>query len=119
MSENLPLVERESLAQKETEMKVLSQLGMVEAIVHNPPQDDHETGDMKEGTIDGEQAVVAHDQAPEVSEPGVGALNDPATPVAPQRSTVLRGRTNAILLVRTDQLDSATLQTIPLPRLGH
>ena len=41
------------------------------------------------------------------------ALNDPATLIAPQRSSVLRGRSNAILLVRADQLDPATLQATP------
>ncbi len=47
---------------------------------------------MKEGAIDRERAVVAHDQAPEVSEPGVGAFHDPSPPVAPQRSAILRRR---------------------------
>src|SRR6202166_4267532 len=40
---------------------------------------------MKEGAIDRERAVVAHDQAPEVTEPGVGAFDNPSPPVAPQR----------------------------------
>src|SRR5712692_3600691 len=68
---------------------------------------------MKEGTIDGERTVVAHDQAPEVSEPGVGAFDNPAPPVAPQRSAILRRGPNAIPLVRADQLDAALPQTLP------
>ena len=54
-------------------------------LLHNSPQDDHEAGNMKESAIDLERAVVAHDQAPEVTEPGVGAFDNPSPPVAPQR----------------------------------
>lgn len=57
---------------------------------------------MKERAIDRERAVLAHHQAPEVSEPGVGAFDDPSPAVAPQRSAVLGGRAHAILLVRAD-----------------
>jgi len=49
----------------------------------------------------------------EVSEPRVGPFDDPQSFVAPQRSSVLRGRPNAILLVRADQLDFATPQASP------
>jgi len=31
---------------------------------------------MKEGAINCERAVIAHDQAPKVSEPGVGSFDD-------------------------------------------
>ena len=68
---------------------------------------------MKERAIDLERTVVAYHQAPEVPQPCVGALHDPATLIAPQRSSVLRGGSNAILLVRADQLDPANLQTMP------
>ena len=44
---------------------------------------------MKEGAIDRERAVVADDQAPEVSEPGVGAFDNPSPSIAPQRSAIL------------------------------
>ena len=53
---------------------------------------------MKERAIDRERAVVAHDQASEVSQPGVGAFDDPSPPVAPQRSAILCRGPNAILL---------------------
>ena len=55
---------------------------------------------MKERPIDGERAVVAHDQAAEVAEPSEGAFHDPAPPVAPQRSAVLRRRLAPILAMR-------------------
>src|ERR1700686_3516807 len=47
---------------------------------------------MKESAIDRERAVVAHDQAPEVTKPGVGAFNNPSPPGTPKRSAVLRRR---------------------------
>ncbi|GEM_PF-4042331 len=39
---------------------------------------------MKEPPVDGERAVVAHDQAPEIAQPANGALDDPAPLVPPQ-----------------------------------
>ena len=66
---------------------------------------------MKKGAIDLERTVVANYQAPEVAEPADRAFDHPASSVPAQRSAILRGRTNAILLVRTDQFDPATPQT--------
>jgi len=68
---------------------------------------------MKERPVDLERAVITHHQAPEIAQPGVGALDDPTTLIPPQRSPVLCGCTNSILLVRTDQLDPAKSQAIP------
>ena len=68
---------------------------------------------MKERAIDCERAVVAHDQSPEVSQPGVGPFHNPSPPIAPQRSAILRRGPNAILFVRANQLDPATLQALP------
>src|SRR5208283_294901 len=68
---------------------------------------------MKKSTIDRERTVVAHDQASEVSQPGIGAFHDPSPLVTPQDSSVLGGRPDAIPLVRTDQFDSALPQALP------
>jgi hypothetical protein len=65
---------------------------------------------MKEGLIDRERAIVPHNQASEVSDPGVGAFDNPSPAIAPQRSTILRRGPNAVLLVRTDQFDAALPQ---------
>src|ERR1700675_2755215 len=65
---------------------------------------------MKESAIDRERAVVAHDQSPEVTEPGVGSFDNPSPPVAPQRSTVLCRRFFSIAAMRHDQFDT------PLPQ---
>src|SRR2546428_11645695 len=67
---------------------------------------------MKECAIDRERTVVSDDQASEVSQPSVGALHYPSPSVTPQGSTVLRRRPNAVLFVRADELDPATLQTL-------
>src|SRR5437016_9501622 len=67
---------------------------------------------MKERAIDRERAVVAHHQAAEVSEPGVGAFDDPATSVPPQRSAILRRRFLAVGAMRRDQFDSAPCQPL-------
>jgi len=68
---------------------------------------------MKERAIDCERTVVAHNQAPEVSQPGVGAFHDPSPSVAPQRSAILGCGPNAIPLVRTDQFDTPLPQAFP------
>ena len=65
---------------------------------------------MKEPSINGQRAVVAHHQAPEIPEPADGAFHDPTPPVPAQRPSVLRGRTNTILLVWADPRDPATPQ---------
>src|SRR5712664_2693881 len=67
---------------------------------------------MKERAIYRERAVVAHHQAAEVSEPGVGAFDDPATAVPPQRSAILRRRFLAVGAMRRDQFDSAPRQPL-------
>ena len=67
---------------------------------------------MKERAIDRERAVVAHHQAAEVSEPGIGAFDDPATSVPPQRSTILCRRFLAAGAMRRDQFDSALCQPL-------
>jgi hypothetical protein len=68
---------------------------------------------MKECLVDRERAVVAYDQAPEVSEPSVGAFDNPAPSVAPQRSAILGCWPNSISLVRTDQFDTPLPQAFP------
>ena len=65
---------------------------------------------MKEGTVDRERAVVAHDQAPEVTEPGVGAFDNPASAVAPQRSAVLGRRFLSVAAMWHDKFDTSLPQ---------
>ena len=67
---------------------------------------------MKEGLVNGQRAVIAHDQSAEVAEPSEGAFHDPASLIAAQRSTVLRRRFASILPMRDDQLDAARRQLL-------
>jgi hypothetical protein len=46
------------------------------------PQRDQGARDVKEGKVGLRLVFVAHDQTPEVEEPGVGALDDPSSTVA-------------------------------------
>jgi len=68
---------------------------------------------MKKSAIYRKRTVVAHDQASEVSQPGIGAFHDPSPLVTSQGSSVLGCRPYAIPLVRTDQFDSALPQALP------
>src|SRR5574340_815681 len=67
---------------------------------------------MKEGMVNGKQAVIAHDQSAEVAKPSEGAFHDPASLIAAQRSTVLRRRFASILPMRHDQLNAARRQLL-------
>src|SRR5258708_12326621 len=67
---------------------------------------------MKERPVNCEGAIVAHDQASEVPQPRVGALDDPAPFVPPKRAAILCCRPNAISLVRTDPFDPALPQPL-------
>ena len=67
---------------------------------------------MKERAIDRERAIVTHHQAAKIPEPSVGAFDDPSSPVAPQRSAILRLGSHAILFVRADQFNPAASQTL-------
>ena len=65
---------------------------------------------MEEGVIAQQGAVVADDQATEISQPSKGAFDFPSFPVASQRSAILCRRFAPVAAVRTDQLDAAGLQ---------
>ncbi len=72
---------------------------------------------MKEAPVDGEGAVVTHDQAPVVPQPADGALDDPAPSVSPESSSVLSRWPSPIPAMRRDQLDS-TLRQSPSQRIA-
>jgi len=68
---------------------------------------------MKKCPVDLERAVIAHNETSVIPQPADGTLDDPAAPIPPQRSTVLRGRTNPIPLVWADEFDAALPQALP------
>jgi len=80
-------------------------------VVSQVSESDEEAGDMEEGVIHRQRAFVSHHQAAEVAQPGEGALDFPATPIAPQRSSILRGRLAPVLAMRTDQMDAAAFES--------
>ncbi len=67
---------------------------------------------MKEASVDGQRAVIANHQAPEVAQPGEGTFYGPPPLVTAQRSTVLRRRFASILPMRDDQLNAAPGQLL-------
>jgi hypothetical protein len=52
---------------------------------------------MKKSTIDCERTVVAHNQAAEVSQPGIGTFHDPSPLVTSQDPSWVAGRTRFLL----------------------
>jgi hypothetical protein len=46
---------------------------------------------MKEARVSGDQALVAHDQAAEMTQPGESAFESTAVPIAAQHASVLMG----------------------------
>src|SRR6266571_4342722 len=67
---------------------------------------------MKEGAIDCERAIVTHDQATKVAEPGVGAFDDPTALVTSQGTTILRRRFLPVRAMRRDQFDASSCQPL-------
>ena len=67
---------------------------------------------MKKRPVDGERAVVAHDQAPIVPDPADGALHDPAPLVSPEGSPILGRRPRSVPVMRRNQLDSSLRQAM-------
>src|SRR3990172_4279967 len=68
---------------------------------------------MKKRLVDGERAVIAHDQSSEVAEPGDAAFDDPTLPVAPQHTPVLGCRPVPVGTVGGNQSNAAAPQLFP------
>lgn len=68
---------------------------------------------MKECLVDGGGTIPTYHQSAEVAEPSDGALDDPASAVAAQRTTVLRGWSHPIPLVGSNQFDAPMAQPCP------
>ncbi|SRR5579875_985044 len=67
---------------------------------------------MKKRPVDRERTIVAHDQATEVPQPGEGALDRPASLVAPEHTAVLRRLAVAVRAMRRDQQDAPPSQPL-------
>jgi hypothetical protein len=74
---------------------------------HKPlPKQDEDAPELDEAEVVERVALVAHDQAPEVAQPGEEALDLPATSEAAQRTAILRLGACAAAPVRRDHLDA-------------
>lgn len=65
---------------------------------------------MKEAVVGRHQAIVADGQPAEVAEPGEGALNEPAAPVAAQPAAVVVGGPRVVPPRRDDRRDAPALE---------
>jgi hypothetical protein len=72
---------------------------------------------MKESFVQSDQAIVAHDQAAKVAEPGQGAFHFPSTPVSAQSPAILCARLTSIPAMRCDQFDRSCRQA-PAQRIA-
>src|SRR5664280_1046913 len=50
----------------------------LERVSKIPPESNPEAGEVEEGTVGGEQMLMTHQQATELTEPGIGSFHDPA-----------------------------------------
>ena len=66
---------------------------------------------MAEGLKDSEQAIVSDLDAAEVLQPGIGALDFPASSIASQLAFVFETTVANMAAIRNDQLDSASMQS--------
>jgi len=72
---------------------------------------------MNESLVDGERAVIAHDQSAEVAQPSDAEFDDPSALVAAPHATVLRQCPVPVGAVRRDQGDPAPSQPVA-PRVA-
>ncbi len=70
---------------------------------------------MNECLVNGERAIIAHNESPEIAPPGDAAFHDLALLVASQHAPVLGRRAVPVETVRSNQRDAATPQPFPQP----
>ncbi len=70
---------------------------------------------MEEGLVEGEVTFMANQEASVVPQVSEGALDFPASAIAPERASILQGRAATPTAMGTDQLDAAGGQTLPPP----
>ena len=68
---------------------------------------------MTKALKDAQDAVLPHLEPPEIAEPSEGALDFPASPIAPQLAAVLVPLDSVIPAVRRNQLNAASSQSPP------
>jgi hypothetical protein len=79
---------------------------------------------MTETSRHGHEAVIAHDKAPKMPEPGEGTLPNPPPPVSPQLPSVLLGRPLVVGAGWDERLEAPTRPACPqgvavIAAIGH
>lgn len=68
---------------------------------------------MEKALVNGQQAVITHGQSAEIAEPRIRALDFPATFIASQLTTVMKGTPPCVSAVGSNQLDATPFQPSP------
>jgi len=68
---------------------------------------------MEEGAVDGKKMIVADQHAAELTEPGIGSLNLPASFVAPQFPPIFVFPRLVVLPIRSNQFDASPFPSLP------
>ena len=67
---------------------------------------------MEEGSIGGEEMLMAHEESAELAEPCIGTFDDPAVFVASEFSAVLVAPVLAVVAIRHDEVNTALCQPL-------
>ena len=76
------------------------------------PQRDPEASDVEEGSVGGEQMLMANQQSAELTKPCVRSLYDPTAFVSPQFASIFVAPCFVVLPVGHDQIDAPLLQPL-------
>src|SRR5664280_1410284 len=90
---------------------------LLERVSKIPSESNPEAGEVEEGIVSGEQMLMTHQQAAELSEPGIGSFHDPAALVASQFALIFIAPLLVVGPIRRNQFDASLLQS-PTQRVG-
>ena len=89
--------------QRDMPIPALPMANFIELVSKMPPECDPETGEVKEGVVNGEQMLVTNQQSAKLSEPCVGSFHNPSALVSAELAAVLIAPQFAVFPIRRDQ----------------